>query len=358
MPSPSENTLTVNITHRQLQSLDPPFSQLVAIAPTRVEEGAHRDTEENPEGGFDISLETAKEVVFQHKRPFGMTEHHGTKWLKFDVDTDQCWALAEQYEIGQAFLALPIVPSESELPWCLDLTVFVDVHLIDHYNDPRWMPEDGDSISTIYVEQSDELMKRVRNERDQSDIDNSLAPSVHLKSNSNQWKMAGPAYVEISMEDFKSPACDCAIAWDPLAKYIKSCRYGVRIRGGRDYHQTVPITDALQRFLPTEMSDIVAPAYRNRIARTRALVACSRREEDAEMERERLITAISEDIVNRREAMDDFFRLEVDSEAVSDRVHRAIDRFWGNESRFERVARRTRRNIIEGGENSNEILIE
>jgi len=56
--------------------------------------------------------------------------------------------------------------------------------------------------------------------------------------------------------------------------------------------------------------------------------------------------------------MDDFFRLEVDAEAVSDRVRRAIDRFWGNESRFERVARRTRRNIIEGGESSNEIIIE
>jgi hypothetical protein len=50
------------------------------------------------------------------------------------------------------------------------------------------------------------------------------------------------------------------------------------------------------------------------------------------MERERLIAAISEDIVNRREAMDDFFRLEVDSEAVSDRVHRAIDRFWGTKA--------------------------
>lgn len=199
---PSENTLTVNITHRQLRSLDPPFSRLVAIAPTRVEEGAHRGSSDDPEGGYDISLETAKEVVFQHKRPFGTTEHQGIEWLKFDVDTEQCWALAEQYELGQAFLALPIVSSPEELPFCLGLTVFVDVHLVDHYNDPGWMPKDGDSVSTIYVERSDDLVDEVRNTSDLSRLDSSVAPAVHIKSNTKQWKMGGPAYQDISMEDF------------------------------------------------------------------------------------------------------------------------------------------------------------
>ena len=355
--SPSESTLVVNVTHRQLRSLNPPFSRLVAIAPTRVEEGAHRNAGAEPEGGYDISLETVKEVVFQHKRPFDMIEHQGTEWLKFDVDTEQCWALAEQYELGQAFLALPVVPSAKELPFCLGLTAFVDVHLIDHFNDSGWMPKDGDSISTIYVERSDDLVDEIRNASDLSRLDNSVAPAVHIKSNTRQWKMGGPAYQDISMEDFRSPANDCAIAWTPLAEFIKSCRYGVRIRGGTDAFRPVPVTGALQRFLPEEIPSETAPAYRNRVARTRALAALS----DviaAELDRGELVAAIAEDIVDRREAMDDFFRFEIDPEAVSARANRAVQQFWGDPMRFQRIARQTSRHIIEGGDKSNELVIE
>lgn len=354
---PSENTLTVNITHRQLRSLDPPFSRLVAIAPTRVEEGAHRSSGGDPEGGYDISLERAKEVVFQHKSPRGMTEHQGTEWLKFDVDTEQCWALAEQYELGQAFLALPIVPSARELPFCLGLTAFVDVHLIEHYNDSSWMPKDGDSISTIYVERSDELVDEVRSTSDLSCLDSSVAPAVHIKSNTRKWKMGGPAYQEISMENFRSPANDCAIAWGPIAEFIKDCRYGVRIRGGTETFPTVPVTGMLERYLPEDMPNEIAPGYRNRVARTRALAALSEGKA-AELDREDLVAAIAEDIVERRKVMDNFFRFEIDREAVSARANRAIELFWDDSRRFQRVARRTSRHIIEGGDESNAIVIE
>lgn len=353
--SPSENTLTVNVTHRQLQSLDPPFTRLVAIAPTRTEEGAHRDMDDDPEGGYDISLETAKEVVFQHKRPHDITTHDGTDWLKFSVDTDQCWALAEQYELGQAFLALPIVPTEDELPHCLKLTVFVDVHLVNHFDTPNWMPDDGDSISNIYIERSDNLIDHIKQSSDLSNIDDDLAPSVYIKSNSSQWKIGGPAYQDISMSDFHSPTNGNAIAWPPLAEYLKSCRYGVRIRGGNADYPTAPLDDRLHRFRPENLEN-VSPAYRNRVARTNALAAAATGN-IPEMDQEQLATALTEDIITRRKALDDFFRLEVDPEAVSARTHHAVQHFWGNQDRFQQIAQNTRRNIFEGGRNAPDTTI-
>lgn len=49
---PSENTLTVNLTHQQLNRLDPPFERLVAVAPSRYEEGAL--TPSNDPMGYDV----------------------------------------------------------------------------------------------------------------------------------------------------------------------------------------------------------------------------------------------------------------------------------------------------------------
>lgn len=356
--SPSENTLTVNITHRQLQSLEPTFSRLVAIAPTRVEEGKHRSSSSDPEGGYDISLQTAKEVVFQHKRPYDMVEHDDTDWLKFDVDTDQCWALAEQYELGQAFLALPVVPTEAELQHSLTLTVFVDAHLVDYFNDPGWMPPDGDSISTVYVEQSPSLVDELRNGTDLADLDRELAPSVYLKSDTSKWKMGGPAYKNISMQGFQSYGIDWAIAWEPLADYIQSCYYGVRIRGGERQSQTIELSDELRQFIPSELPESVEASYRNRIARTRALMACTRGLQNYDMGYEEFVSALSDDITRRRQAEDDLFRLQIDREAVSSRVSEKVEYFWGNPGRFRRVANRTRRHIIEGGSKMHEISIE
>lgn len=78
----------------------------------------------------------------------------------------------------------------------------------------------------------------------------------------------------------------------------------------------------------------------------------------ADLDRGELVAAIAEDIVDRREAMDDFFRFEIDPEAVSARVDHAVQQFWGDPRRFQRIARRTSRHIIEGGDKSNELVIE
>lgn len=105
------------------------------------------------------------------------------------------------------------------------------------------------------------------------------------------------------------------------------------------------------------MADELAPAYRNRVARTRALAALSG-VKAADLNREELVAALAEDIINRREAMENFFRFEIDFETVSGRVNRAVESFWGDPRRFQRVARQTNRNIIEGGGESDDLVIE
>lgn len=93
------------------------------------------------------------------------------------------------------------------------------------------------------------------------------------------------------------------------------------------------------------------------MARTRALAGLSD-VTAVELDREELVAAIGENIVERRGVSDDFFRFEIDPEAVSTRINRAVEQFWGDPRRFNRVARRTNRYVIEGGDESEELVVE
>ncbi|WP_266080790.1 hypothetical protein [Haladaptatus caseinilyticus] len=115
---PSENTLTVNVTHEQLKSLEQDFKNQIAISPSRKEEG---DT------GYDVSLETAREIVFQHKNPKITVCRNGKRWVNFKIDPDQCLMLGTLYNQQEAYYALPVVPERAEICQGLDRTIFVDI---------------------------------------------------------------------------------------------------------------------------------------------------------------------------------------------------------------------------------------
>lgn len=129
---PNESTLEVNITHEQLTSLTQNGEHVVALSPTRYDEGHSTDPTAPFGKGYDITFSNASEIVLQHKAPTrpvvrGQDNQNKRQWLQYDIDLLQVVNLAIQYDPRQAFLALPMVAVHDQLDYALDRTIFVDV---------------------------------------------------------------------------------------------------------------------------------------------------------------------------------------------------------------------------------------
>lgn len=205
---PSENTLTVNITHQQLDSLNPPFDRLVAIAPSRYQEGTLSPTSDP--GGYDVKLETAKEIVFQHKAPANTVVRAGKKWLNYVIDMRQMSILYNSFGPRQAFYALPATPQRRHIRQGLERTIFVDVYPL--YQKHLAIGED---ISRIYVEYLDDPGK---------------VPEIkgRFRSRKENNRMDGYPYWDI--RTFKGIFGE-AMSWEPIENSLKDCRLGIPIRG-------------------------------------------------------------------------------------------------------------------------------
>lgn len=214
---PNENTLEVNVTSHQLSDLSTAFRKQTAIAPTRVEEGGDKRTGTPLGKGYDIKLETAKEVVFQHKKPLkarvrGPEDHH---WLFFKLNMEQIYTLVLQYAPGEAFLALPAVPQQTHMPEALTRTVFVDVwtiflHRLTHDKKTRYLIVEYRPIA----EQTPHVIGK-------------FATSAYAMEDLNT-----EPYYQISERDDQSSIG--VYSWKDIKEHIERCDFGLPIRGVRE----------------------------------------------------------------------------------------------------------------------------
>lgn len=211
---PTEHTVEVNGTSQQLTALSAVFEQCTATAPSRSEEG---NSEDELGKGYDISLDVAKEVVFQYKRPkkARVRGPNGSEyqWLFFKMNMEQVYTLALLYAPGEAFIACPVVTENRLLTETLERTVYVDVY-------------------TILLQT---LLRRQETRYIAAEYRPESKPSPHVVG-----KYAVAAY---SMRDGidTSPyyrlkrrgasGCPDVYLWDDLESKIESCSYGLPIRG-------------------------------------------------------------------------------------------------------------------------------
>lgn len=152
---PNENTTEVNITSDQINELEEYYTDILALAPTRVKEGGRGEDEDGV--AFDITFNQGREVFIQHKAPdksYSRGPHQNQKrdWLKFKIDSDQLTRLAIFYDWGEAFYAFPVVTGDESLNECLKRTVFVDAHrlFLRQFNSANTMV--SNEISYILIE--------------------------------------------------------------------------------------------------------------------------------------------------------------------------------------------------------------
>ena len=241
---PTENTATVNLTHQQLSSLKPPFDRLVAIAPSRYQEGTLSPT--NDPRGYDVKLETAKEIVFQHKSPDNTVVRDGKQWLNYKVDMRQMKILFHHYSPREAFYALPATPQIRQLRDGLNRTIFVDVWpLYTKYL------KTGKEISRIYVEYK----------ADPTDL-----PTVRSKFNSRKWTMQNGPYWDLTTS---KRIYEDSMTWDPIQSELRDCHLGLPIRGveGYPYRETELDPPGFQ----PEFFESLHPVYREHVKRRYAL---------------------------------------------------------------------------------------
>lgn len=129
---PNESTLETNVTHKQLLDFKKMGSETVALSPTRYDEGRIGNGGGPLGKGYDIRFEHAREIVFQHKAPKktvvrGEDNKNKRLWLQYNIDFAQLLNLAIQYQPQQAYLALPLIPTQNWLQKSLSMTVFIDV---------------------------------------------------------------------------------------------------------------------------------------------------------------------------------------------------------------------------------------
>ncbi|QLG61935.1 hypothetical protein [Halorarum salinum] len=216
---PNENTLEVNITHEQLSALADGFKRRIALAPTRVEEGGTQYTKSPLGKGYDIKLDTAKEVVFQHKAPVKTRvlgpDDSAIQWLCYRVNMTQVYNLVLQYSPGEAFLALPAVPQQDHIREGLARSVFVDAYAV-FLQALRHRQE----LSWIYVEYCPVALDRSH---------------VIGKYRTQKWAMTGlDTYPYCQFGDRSTSHHPLVYFWDDLKEHIKRCDYGLPIRGVRD----------------------------------------------------------------------------------------------------------------------------
>jgi hypothetical protein len=129
---PPENTTEANVTREQLEHLEVTAGPVVALSPTRLDEGG---TQNELGKGYDVRFNTTYESFFQHKsvdktvvRGRGNRER---QWLQFNIKQKQLVSLGLQYDIGEAYYALPIIVNNDQLVTSVRRTLFVDVwHLL------------------------------------------------------------------------------------------------------------------------------------------------------------------------------------------------------------------------------------
>lgn len=216
---PNENTLEVNVTSDQLSSLSTVFRKQTAIAPTRVAEGGDSKTGTPWGKGYDIKLESAKELVFQHKAPRKARVRgpgdDDIQWLYYKVNMEQIYTLIRQYAPGEAFLALPAVPQQAHLTEALKRTVFVDVyavflHTLKNRRKTRY----------ILVEYQPGA---------------SSTPLVSAKYATNKYAMKGlDTHPYYQLSDRTQKGMMGVYSWKDLRSKIQQCDYGLPIRGIRE----------------------------------------------------------------------------------------------------------------------------
>lgn len=110
---PTENSLTINTTHHQLDRITAP-KKTAATAPTRkMEKGL----------GYDVQFSFAQRIQFQYKRPQYVHDEYG---LTFDVNGHQVGTLRFRDSRSVSYLACPWVVNRAQLSDALDKCYFID----------------------------------------------------------------------------------------------------------------------------------------------------------------------------------------------------------------------------------------
>jgi len=239
---PSENTLTVNITHEQLKEFESHgFDEAVAVSPTRVKESDY---------AYDIAMDWnwAKVFIQQFKRPFEETgsiqNKKGTeRHVKFEIDEEQIKKLKDAYDEGQAFLTFPLVRDRHRMPNNLSDTVFVDVHGI---------PMQSPTIAYIHNNWREILKPRSGNLPKRRCFSDIKLAFYNTKSEMDKcyWHDEGcliPA-VHINTDDEVETVDPTMVkTWELLLEELLSCESGILLRGEGDrihFHQEEPYSPA------------------------------------------------------------------------------------------------------------------
>jgi hypothetical protein len=173
--------------------------------------------------------------VFQHKSPAktvvrGEDNRNKRQWLQFDLDLMQVVNLAVQYDPRQAFLALPVVPTDHQIGNALARTVFVDVWEVFSRLQQRGLETDYILVEYLHNEN---LGGRHPFGRDgKLDFDEYYAPRpvVRGKYAGSKWGMHRTKldpYYDIAYGDSMLAA---AVDWNPLLAAFNSTDCGLSIR--------------------------------------------------------------------------------------------------------------------------------
>lgn len=112
---PTENTLTVNITHEILEDIQEVFGDTVAVSPTREEENEY---------GYDVSVDwdwmkifALQFKTFREKNPIRLNgSNTSKKYYKYPLKQKQHEQLRDHFSLpGMAFYVLPVFPTRDEL---------------------------------------------------------------------------------------------------------------------------------------------------------------------------------------------------------------------------------------------------
>ena len=219
---PSENTLTINISHEQLSVLENiGLTEAIAVSPTRLMEKDY---------AYDVAIDWDWAKIFyqQFKRPSAETGtiqgRKGTDGhIKFDINPEQVRKLQNNYREGVAFLTFPLVQSRDEMPDNLDQTVFVDVHGLTMndatiaYIHENWRQVSKDDIVTFSIGNgllTQVLPKDTEFARKFCFQPHSCVPGVHINAE-DSIETVDPRYV---------------MTWEQVLSNLLTCNSGSLLR--------------------------------------------------------------------------------------------------------------------------------
>lgn len=137
---PTENSLTLHVTHGLLNWLQPRHERAIATSPTRFDEG---------DRGYDVQHELARNFQLQYKRPKGTpTKNFSASsttrdYIKFEVDRSQLTTLKLNRGVREPFLALPKVLSKTDLRDAHRSCVFIDAYAVKPKTSLLYIPKNG-----------------------------------------------------------------------------------------------------------------------------------------------------------------------------------------------------------------------